>query len=93
MKRFSPEHIESTAREFAASTVAKSWNLFGADIRSALIDAHVMKEIRTAHVVDSAQTFTATEIIEFRDAVAGFLFMGVVPARSRGMRARFAVES
>lgn len=92
MKRFSKEHVTQTAREFARSRFAASWYMFGAEIQSALIDAHVMAQIRMAHVADSEQTFTATEIIEFRDAVAACLAEGVVPANSRAMRRSFKVE-
>ncbi len=92
MKRFSPEHVTQVAREFARTPASKSWFMFGSEIQSAIIDAHVMREIRMAHVADSTQTFTPTEIIEFRDAVAASLAEGVIPAGTRGMRARFKVE-
>ncbi len=85
--------MTQTAREFATTHTAKCWHMFGAEVQSAIIDAHVMQEVRKAHVADSAQAFTPTEIIEFRDAVAGCLSEGVVPANTRGMRVRFKVES
>lgn len=94
MKRFGPEHVEKAAREFAASDLAKSWHLFGSDIQRAIIDAFVMQELRWAHVADSAQTLTPTEIVEFRDAVAERLAdpKGVVLAGRRDARARFEVD-
>lgn len=93
MKRFSQEHVEQTARAFAAAQYRNfTWRLFGIDIRNALIDSHVMEEIRMAHVADSTQTFTASEIIEFRDAVAACLAEGVVPANTRAMKRSFKVE-
>lgn len=94
MKRFGKEHVEKAAREFAASTLAQSWHLFGGHIQRAIIDAFVMQELRWAHVADSTQTLTPTEVIEFRDALADRLAdpKGVVLAGRRDARARFEVE-
>jgi hypothetical protein len=94
MKRFDSEHVEKAARNFSASHLAKSWHLFGRDIQSAIIDAFVMQELRWAHVADSTQPLTATEIIEFRDALAERLAdpRGVKIAGRRDARARFEVS-
>jgi hypothetical protein len=92
MKRFSQEHVNQAAREFAASHLARSWHLFGSEIKAAIIDSFVMGQIRWAHVADLTRAFTATEIVEFRDAFAAKLAAGVVPANTRGMRCAFKVE-
>jgi hypothetical protein len=93
-KRFDKTRVEQAAREFAASHLAKSWSLFGSEIRSAILDSFVMGQLRWAHVADSMQTLTATEIIEFRDALMLRLAdpKGVVLAGRRDTRARFEVS-
>lgn len=92
MKRFSIEHVTQTAREFAASHVARAWHMFGGEVRAALIDARVMFEIQMAHVADSEQTFTPSEIIAFRDAVVSELASGVTAAHSRQPKARYVID-
>lgn len=90
--RFNITHAHQVAREFAASNEARLFHHLGSTLRAALIDAHVMRRLRESHAADSTATMTATEIIEFRDAVAGELALGVIPAGTRGMRGSFKVE-
>lgn len=92
MKRFSTEHVTQTAKRFAASTTAKSWQLFGREIRAALLDVVVMDEMRIAFSVDSEQTFTAEDVCKFRGAVEEFLRSGVVPEGSRGPHRFYRLE-
>lgn len=95
MKRFSTEHVECAAKEFAASTIAlTSWRLFGATIQRALIDSFVMQLLQQSHVADSTHALTPTEIIEFRDALAARLAdpKGIVPAGRRDARTIFKVD-
>lgn len=92
MKRFSPDHVMRTACAFAASSNAAHWHLFSGLIRSALLDAHIMSELRWAHVADSAQTLTPSQIIEFRDAVAAQLAIGVRTSRRQERPSRFIID-
>ena len=91
MKRFSKEHVEQVARDFAASRMIHSWGMFGSEIKHAIIDSGVMREMRYAEIATDASPFTAAEIIAFRDAITKKLAEGVVPADSRGMKIRFEV--
>lgn len=94
VSRFDKAHIERVARDFAASRFADVWHLFGADIHNAMIDAHIMNELRHAWVADSTATYTATEIVEFRNAVATRLAdpKGVMPAHRRCGKSRYVIE-
>lgn len=92
MIRFGKDHAARVASEFAASSAARTWFMFGAEIHNAIIDAVVMRELRWSHVADSTQVFTATQIIGFRDAVVACLAAGVVPAHSRGPRFRVTID-
>lgn len=91
MKRYSPEHVNDTAKRFAVTSYAKMWNLFSGEIRRALVDAHVMDELRIADSADSEISLTATEIVKFRDAVAARLAEGV-RAHNRAMKCAFKIE-
>lgn len=94
MSRFDKAHVESVAREFAASRFAEVWHLFGTDIHNAMIDAHIMTQLRHGWIADSTATYTATEIIEFRNAVAERLAdpKGILPAGRRQGKNRFVIE-
>ncbi len=73
MKRYSPEHIKDAARRFANSNYANAWNLVGPEIRRALIDSCVMRELRIADSVDSNIMLTAGLLVAFRDALEATL--------------------
>jgi hypothetical protein len=91
MKRYSPEHVNDTAKRFAASDYARVWSMFGNEIRRAMLDSHIMNELRIADTVDSGIQFTASEIVAFRNAVESKLADGV-KAHSRAMKCAFKVE-
>lgn len=91
MKRYSPEHVNDTAKRFVASPYADMWGLFRSDIRRALLDAHIMNELRVADSADSAVLFTASEIMKFRHDVEERLAEGV-KAHSRAMMRSFKIE-
>jgi hypothetical protein len=91
MKRFSKEHVDEVARAFATDSRIHVWGMFGAEIREAIIDSAVMREMRYAEIATDTAPFTAAEIIAFRNAVMKRLAEGVVPAGSRGMKIRFEV--
>lgn len=86
MSRFEAKHVHMVAREFAASREADIFHEVGDRLQEALIDAWIMRRIRESHCADSTTAMTATEIIEFRDAVAAELAAGVVPAHTRGLK-------
>jgi hypothetical protein len=92
MTRFDIKHAHQVAREFAASHEARIFHDLGSSLRGALIDAWIMRRIRESHVADSTIQLTATDIVEFRDAVAAELAAGVVRANTRGMKCAFKVE-
>jgi hypothetical protein len=91
MKCYSQEHVSDTAKRFAESPYADMWSLFRADIRRALIDAHVMNELRIADTVNSEILFTASEVMAFRHAVEAKLAEGV-KKHSRAMKRSFKIE-
>jgi len=78
------KHVHAVAREFAASHEARLFHEVGTLLQDALIDSWIMRRLRESHVADSTAQMTATDIIEFRDAVAAELAAGVVPAGRRG---------
>jgi len=67
------------------------WSLFTARLRRALLDAHVMDEIRIADSADSSVTFTATQLIEFLCAVEDALASGV-RKNHRAMTCSFRID-
>jgi len=91
MKRYSPEHVNDTAKRFVASPYADMWALFRGDLRRALLDAHIMNELRIADSADSAILFTASEIMQFRHDVEKRLAEGI-KAHSRAMMRSFKIE-
>ena len=92
MSRFDIKHAHQVAREFAASSEARIFHEVGSTLRGALIDAWIMRRLRESHAADSEAQMTATDIVEFRDAVAIELAKGVVRAGTRGMKCAFKVE-
>lgn len=91
MKRYSPEHVNDTAKRFAESAFADMWSLFTREIRRALLDSHVMNELRISDTVDSEIRFTASEIMAFRHAVEVKLAEGVKKHPRAWMRS-FKIE-
>lgn len=91
MKRYSTEHVNDTAKRFVASPYADMWSLFRGDLRRALLDAHIMNELRIAHSADSAIQLTAGAIMNFRHDVEERLAEGV-KAHSRAMIRSFKIE-
>ncbi len=69
MNRFSPEHVKQVAKAYTKTEFFKWSNAFSEDMQEAMVDSHIMNQIRIADSVDSTRTFTATEIIQFRDNV------------------------
>ncbi len=89
MNQFDPKYAHAVAREFAASHEGRLFHDVGSTLRRALIDSWIVRRLREAHHADSVQTMTATEIVEFRDAVATALAAGVQPAHTRLPRCAF----
>lgn len=77
MKRYTKEHAQQVAKDFATSTKADAWYLFGSDIRSAIIDSLVVHEFRIADMVDSSVAVTAAEVMEFRALIELALAEGI----------------
>lgn len=94
MSRFDKANVERVAREFAGSRYADLWTTFGTEIRNAMLDAHIMDQLRHGWIADSTATYTATQIIEFRNAVAERLAdpKGILPAGRRQGKNRFVIE-
>lgn len=92
MSRFDVKHAHQVAREFAASREADLFHDLGTRLRGALIDAWIMRRLRESHAADSTTAMTATDIIEFRDAVERELAAGVVRAGTRQQKSAFKVE-
>lgn len=84
MKRYSPEHVDHVVLNFTRSQMARSWHLFGSDIRRAILDSAVMDEIRIADTVDSTIAPKAAELVAFRQAIEDALAAGVKRTRVSG---------
>jgi hypothetical protein len=83
VNRFSREHARDVAQRFTDSWRAEAWSLFGDKVRDALIDSAILDELRIADNADSALTFTATDVVNFRKDVKHELESGVRPKHSR----------
>jgi len=86
VNRFSKDHARDVAQRFCDSWRAKAWNLFGEEVRDALIDSAILDELRIADSADSADstlTFSATDVVNFREDVKHELESGVRPKHSR----------
>ena len=92
MSRFDLKHAHQVARDFAASREADLFHHLGSRLRCALIDTWIMRRLRESHAADSTVPMTATDIIEFRDAVQHELAAGVVRAGTRQQKCSFKVE-
>jgi len=86
VKRYTEEHAKQIAKDFAGTELAGAWDLFGQEIRRAIIDSVVMDTIRVADTVDSTMQLTAAEIMAFRGMVESKLADG-----ARGRR-RYVVS-
>lgn len=77
VQAWSSEQAASAAMAFAGSATARSWYLFSDDIRSAMLDAWVMREIRVACIYIAAPDRPANadlrKIIAFRKMVQDYI--------------------
>jgi type II secretory pathway component PulF len=77
MLKFDPALVKEAARDFARSSVAQHWTMFGSTVQNALLDQHVMNLLRVSYSADSTRTWTAEEIIVFRSELASMLAIGI----------------
>jgi len=89
MKRWTPEHAKEVATRFIDKPLAAAWDLFGHDMRRAILDSCIMDEFRIADTVDSTITITAADIVVFRELVQMELAKGI---KRRGVKVKLTIH-